>query len=116
MKKFFVTFSIPAAAIADWMSKVDDATRKEQSDKMMQDWKTWMAANEGVILDKGLPLGKTKRITSDGIVDTKNDLNWYLVVNADSHEAAADLFKNHPHLAIPSAYIEVMDASRPGME
>jgi len=115
MKKFFVTFSIPAAAIQQWMTKVDEATRKEQSDEMMQSWKKWVEEHANVIVDKGLPIGKTKRVTESGVADTKNDLNWYLVVEADSHEAAAELFKDHPHLHIPGAYIEVMDSSRPEM-
>jgi hypothetical protein len=114
MKKFFVLFCIPAAAIADWMTNVDEATRTEQSNKMMEEWNEWMKAHEGAILDKGLPLGKTKRVDANGITDTKNDLNWYLVVEAESHEAAAEMFSAHPHIvAIPSAYVEVMDASRP---
>jgi hypothetical protein len=113
MKKFFVTFSIPAASIQEWMASVDEATRKEQTEKMMQEWNDWMAAHAGAILDKGLPLGKTKRVDVSGVTDTKNDLNWYLVVEAESHEAAADMFKDHPHIKeIPSAYVEVMDASR----
>ncbi len=112
MKKFFVTFNIPAAAIQEWMSTVDEATRKEQSGKMMQDWQTWMTAHESSVLDKGLPLGKTKRVTKDGVEDIKNDLNWYLVIEAESHEAAADMFRGHPHLEIPSSYVEIMDASR----
>jgi hypothetical protein len=115
MKKFFVLFCIPASAIADWTANVDETTRKEQTDKMMREWQDWMAAHESVILDKGLPLGKTKKVTSDGIVDSKNDLNWYLVVEAESHEAAAEMLKEHPHLQIPTSYIEVMDASRMGM-
>lgn len=112
MSKYFVTFSIPAAAIEEWVKTVDESTRKEQSDKMMKDWQTWMKDHDSAILDKGLPLGKTKRVTKEGVTDTKNDLNWYLVVEADSHDAAADIFKDHPHLEIPSAYIEIMDASR----
>jgi hypothetical protein len=116
MKKYFVLFCIPAAAIQDWMANVDEATRKEQSDTMMKDWQTWMTEHAATIVDKGLPLGKTKRITGDTVSDTKNDLNWYLVVEAESHEAATEMFKGHPHLQIPSSYIEVMDASRPGMD
>lgn len=115
MKKFFVLFCIPAAAIQEWMATVDEATRKEQSDKMMREWQDWVTAHEGSIVDKGLPLGKTKRVTAEGIADAKNDLNWYLVVEAESHEAAAELFKGHPHLQIPTSYIEVLDASRQGM-
>jgi hypothetical protein len=115
MKKFFATFSIPAASIQEWVANVDEAARKEQTEKMMQEWQAWMTSHESSILDKGLPLGKTKRVTKEGIEDAKNDLNWYLVIEAESHEAAAEMFRNHPHLEIPSAYIEIMDASRPGM-
>ncbi len=115
MKKFFVLFSIPSAAIQDWMANVDETTRNKQSAEMMESWKKWMGEHEGVILDKGLPLGKTKRVDANGVTDIKNDLNWYLTVEAASHEEAAKMFTDHPHLHIPSAYIEVMDASRTGM-
>ncbi|HEX8993864.1 MAG TPA: hypothetical protein VF803_01275 [Candidatus Paceibacterota bacterium] len=115
MKKYVALFCIPQAAIQDWMKNVDEATRKEQSDSMMRQWQEWMDSHESVILDKGLPLGKTKRITSSGITDIKNDLNWYLVIEAESHDAAAELLKDQPHLDIPSAYIEVMDASHQPM-
>jgi hypothetical protein len=115
MKKFFVLFCIPAAAIQDWMTKVDETTRKQQSEEMMHSWAAWMTEHESVILDKGLPLGKTKRVMATGVADIKNDMNWYLLVEAESHEAAAEMFKSHPHLQIPTSYIEVMDASRMGM-
>jgi len=68
-----------------------------------------MEKNDSMIVDKGLPIGKTKHITADGITDIKNDLNWYLVIEAESHDAAAKLFVAHPHLDIPQAYIEVME-------
>lgn len=116
MKKFFVLFGIPAAAIQEWMTTVDEATRKEQTEKLMHDWNEWMAAHEDVIVDKGLPLGKTKRVDANGVSDGKNDLNWYLIVEAESHEAAADMFKDHPHIVqIPSAYAEVMGTQGMGM-
>lgn len=115
MKKFFVLFCIPAKAVEEWKKMVDEATRKEQSDKMMKGWQEWMTAHEKFVVDKGLPVGKTKRVTSEGIVDSKNDVNWYLVVEAESHEAAAEMFKNHPHLHIPASYVDVSDASRGGM-
>jgi hypothetical protein len=45
MKKFVVLFSMPAAMIQQWMETVDEATRKEQSDKMMVEWNEWIAAH-----------------------------------------------------------------------
>lgn len=114
MKKFFVLFCIPAASIQEWIKNVDEATRKEQSSKMMQDWQTWLAAHEAMVVDKGTALGKTKRATAQGIADAHNDLNWYLIVQADSHEAAAQAFEGHPHLQIPSSYIDIIDMNHVG--
>ena len=115
MKKFFVLFCIPGAAIDDWMKNVDEATRKSQTDEMMQSWQAWMAAHEASIVDKGLPVGKTMRVTKDGAAAARNDINWYLVVEAESQDAAVEMFKDHPHLAIPTSYIDISDASRAGM-
>jgi len=33
----------------------------------------------------------------------------YATVEADSHDAAANTFKGHPHLQIPRASIEIME-------
>ena len=118
MKKFFVAFCIPAAAVADWMKNVSEEERKKQTAEMMGSWHKWMEVHKSVFADgQGFPLGKTKRVTKEGIADVKNDLNWYVVVKADSHEAAVDLFKDHPQVIdIPSAYIEVVEIpERPGM-
>jgi len=53
--------------------------------------------------------GKTKRVTASGVSDTKNDIMLYSFVEAESHEAAAKAFENHPHLQIPQSSIEVME-------
>ncbi|HVY72698.1 MAG TPA: hypothetical protein VG984_01445 [Candidatus Paceibacterota bacterium] len=116
MEKYFVTFSMPAATIQNWLATVDEATRKQQTEDMMQKWNEWMEQHAAQIVDKGLPLGKTKRVTKDGIVDTKNELNFYIIVQAESHEAAAELLHTHPQLAvIPDTYIEVMGTAGMGM-
>lgn len=113
MNKYVAIFGLPASAIQEWMATVDEASRKEQSDKLMQEWKQWVVDHKDSIVEEGYPLGKTKRVNKDGVTDTKNDLNWMMVVQADSHEAAANLFVGHPHLVtIPSSYVEVMDANR----
>src|SRR6516165_12217757 len=48
----------------------------------------------------GGPLGKTKKITQRGIEDISNDMGAFTVVRAESNEAAAKLFENHPHFTI----------------
>jgi hypothetical protein len=57
----------------------------------------------------GCPLGKTKRISETGIADTRNDLAGYTIVQAESHEAAAKLFQDHPHFTMfPGEAVEIM--------
>ncbi len=54
-------------------------------------------------------VGKTKRVTGEGTADTRNDIMLYAIAEAESHDAAAKTFKDHPHLQIPQASIEVME-------
>ena len=59
----------------------------------------WEEAHRDSIVFQGGPLGPTKRIGDDGAVtDVVNLLTVFMVVRAESHEAAARLFENHPHM------------------
>ena len=109
-QKFLALYLIPASVMADWM-KTDPETRKAAEQKMGGEWQAWMGAH-GKMLALTEAAGKTKRVTADGVSDTKNEIMLYSIVEADSHEAAASAFKNHPHLQIPQSSIEVM-AVRP---
>ena len=61
----------------------------------------WEADHQDSIVFQGGPLGPPKRIGDDGAVtDRVNLLTVFMVVRADSHEAAARLFENHPHMSI----------------
>ena len=61
----------------------------------------WDEAHRDVIVHKGGPLGPTKRIGDDGqVTDMVNLLTVFMVVRADSFDAAARLFDNHPHMSI----------------
>jgi hypothetical protein len=108
MKRFLVTYLVPASVMADW-KKTDPAQRKEAETKMQAEWKKWMTENTGVFVDAGAGVGKTKLVNKQGTSDTKNDIMLYSVVEAESHEAAAKTFEGHPHLQIPQSSIEVME-------
>jgi len=63
-----------------------------------------------MIVDSGGPLGKTKRASLDGISDCVNTLTGYVIVKAESHHQAAQMFKNHPHFSIfPGDSVEIME-------
>ena len=61
--------------------------------------------------------GKTKRVDGKGASSTKNGVGGYSIVQAQSHSAAAKLFgKDHPHLQMPGAWIEIVEIMPiPGM-
>jgi YCII-related domain len=82
----------------------------EQQKKGMDAWMKWMNANKTSIVEGGGPLGKTKRVDTKGAADTKNGIGGYSVVQAESHDAATKIFgKDHPHLQMPGAWIEIIE-------
>lgn len=110
MKKFLVLYQAPPSVIDEW-KKTPEAERKAAESKMMAEWQQWMTAHASMFTDKGAGAGKTKRITAQGASDTRNDIMLYQIVEADSHDAAAQQFIGHPHLQIPQSSIEVMEIS-----
>jgi hypothetical protein len=109
MKKYMAVFTGSPDAMAGWQA-LDATERQRREAEGMQAWKRWVESNAQAIVDNGAPLGKTKRVTKDGIADTRNNLAAYTVVQAESQEAAARLFENHPHFAIfPGDGVEIME-------
>jgi hypothetical protein len=90
---------------------VDPASvSQETMDKGMAAWGQWMTDHAGAVVDHGGPLGKTKKAAADGVTDIRNGVAGYVIVQAESHEAAAAMFENHPHFAIfPGDSVEIME-------
>ena len=109
MKKFLAIYTASPAGMEAWRS-LDEAARRQKEQAGAAAWKEWATAHQDAIAEQGNPLGKTKRITADGIADTRNAMTAYTVVEAESHEAAAKLFQQHPHFTIfPGDGVEVME-------
>jgi hypothetical protein len=76
----------------------------------MTAWHKWMTDNAASVVVAGGPLGKTKKIGKDGVTDIRNRMTGYIIVQAESHDAAAKLFEGHPHFSIfPGDSVEVME-------
>jgi hypothetical protein len=107
LKKFMVLYLVPPDVMADW-AKTDPATRKAAEEKMRADWDRWMSEHAKMVkvMEAG---GKTKAVTEAGIGDINNNIMLYAIVEADSHERAAQAFVHHPHLTIPRSSIQVME-------
>lgn len=85
------------------------AARQAKEQEGMAAWHAWAEKHRSAIVAMGGPLGSTKKISARGISDVANELGAFTVVRADSHDAAARLFEQHPHFAIfPGDAVEVM--------
>jgi hypothetical protein len=86
-----------------------EAERRAKEQEGIAAWKAWVEKHQAAVAFMGGPLGKTKKVTSSGIDDVGNDMGAFMVVRADSHDAAAKLFEKHPHFTIfPGDGVEVM--------
>ena len=109
MKRFLAIYTGSPDGMARWQA-LDAATRKAREAEGFDAWMDWGKANAAAILDQGSPLGRTKRIDASGISDIRNAVAGYVVVEAETHDAAAKLFENHPHFAIfPGEAVEIME-------
>ena len=99
MKRFLRYILAPRQRLRS--GKRPTSTRGKEREKAgMDGWMTWVRENEASIVELGSPLGKTKRMNAKGISDTQNQMTAYTIVQAESHEAAAELFASHPHFMI----------------
>jgi hypothetical protein len=89
---------------------LSEGERKARIAQGMQAWMEWGKTHTAAIVDQGSPLGKTKRASPEGIADMKNSITGYVIVRAESHEAAAKMFEGHPHFTIfPGDSVEIME-------
>jgi hypothetical protein len=109
MKNFMAVFTGHPDGMAQWKA-LDDATRAAREKEGMAAWMQWGETHKASIIDNGGPLGKTKRVTREGIADIRNNLAGYTVVRAQSQQAAAQMFAGHPHFTIfPGDGVEIME-------
>lgn len=88
----------------------DSADRQQRMLAGMEAWGNWVAGLGDAIVDLGTPLGKTLRVSPDGITPIQNACTAYVIVQAETHEAAAEMFRNHPHFTLmPGDSVEVME-------
>jgi len=91
-----------------WMA-LPESERRAKEQEGIAAWKAWMQRHQAAVAAMGGPLGKTMKITERGIEDVSNQMSAFMVVRAESHVAAAQLFENHPHFTIfPGDSVEVM--------
>jgi hypothetical protein len=106
-----------SAKMAAWKA-LPEADRRKLEQEGMFAWHAWTERHKADIVTMGGPLGKTKKVSTTGVEDVSNALGAFTVVRAESFEAAAKMFENHPHFSIfPGDSVEIMPVlSIPGAE
>ena len=109
MKSYLAMFTGSPSALARWET-LPEPERQHRQTEGVAAWKKWATDNAASIVVMGGPLSRTKLISKRGITDVRNNLGAFTVVQAESQEAAARLFLNHPHFMIfPGEGVEVME-------
>ena len=111
MKTFMAVYTGDPAAFEKWQHAHPDPKQRDEMERDgMQAWMKWGETHARSTVDNGSPLGKTKRINKHGISDVRNNLAGYTIVKAESQDAAARMFINHPHFTIfPGDAVEIME-------
>lgn len=109
MKQFLAVYTGAPDAMMKW-NELPEAERQQRGMAGMKAWHAWVEHNKQNIVELGGPLSRTKRINKEGIADIRNHLSAFTIVRAESQEAAAGLFVDHPHFSIfPGDGVEVME-------
>lgn len=88
-----------------------DIPNKEAGAAHMHAWKKWSADLGAAVIDPGMPVSRSKTITSKGVQDGggSNPLSGITIIEAATMEAAIAMAKGCPHIS-GNGSIEVAEA------
>jgi len=74
----------------------------EEGQAHMQNWKAWMDGMGDAVIDRGMPVGKSKTVSKDGVADDggSNPLSGITIIQADSIDQAVSLCEGSPHVEV----------------
>lgn len=114
MKKFLVLLNAPTASFDAAMAA---APTGRAAGVGMKEWEVWMKKNMKSITYNGGPVGKNARVSASGKTSARNEVGGFLVIEAESADAASKMFADNPHpKLIRDGYIDIMEVMpMPGM-
>lgn len=108
MPRFLAVYTMQPEDLA-WFRSLTTAEQEAIDTAGLKQWMEWEEKNAAAFLDRGGMVGKTLRVTRDGIAKAVNPFCGYIVVEAESIEAAARLFEHHPHFStFPGDGVDIM--------
>ena len=111
MKNFLAVYTGSEASLkASGWYELGEAQQQARQKRGVEAWGCWVETNRDAIVETGAPLGKTLRVSRQGVESITNALSAFTIVRADSHEAAARMFEGHPHFTVfPGDAVEIME-------
>ena len=108
MPRFLAVYTMQPEGLARFRSL--PKAEQDATDTMgLKQWTEWEQKNAASFPDRGGMVGKTLRVTRDGIAKAVNPFCGYIVVEAETIEAAARIFEHHPHFSIfPGDGVDIM--------
>ncbi len=96
-----------------WM-KLDSETQKKRTQQGTLAKEQWELKYKNQLRFEGGPLGKqTKLVDAKGIHDIPSQMGYFMIVEAESFEAAAKMFLEHPHFSIfPGDGVEILECQQ----
>ena len=88
----------------------------EQAKAGMDAWMAWAGKAAGAIVELGAPLGSGRHVESGSHTVGTTQIRGYSILQGASADEIVRLLAGHPHLMMPGASIEVLEAlPMPGM-
>lgn len=74
----------------------------EEGQQHMQQWMAWMDGLGDAVIDRGLPVGASVTVSSDGVTEDggSNPLSGITIIQAENQDVAIAMTKKSPHLDI----------------
>ncbi|MEE9432704.1 MAG: hypothetical protein V3V15_00510 [Sphingorhabdus sp.] len=74
----------------------------EEGQQHMQNWKAWMDSLGDAVVDRGVPVGKSKTVSTDGVTDDggSNPLSGFTILQADDMDGALEMVIGSPHVNV----------------
>lgn len=108
MPRFLAIYTLQPEDLAKFraMPKAEQDRIDAEGVPLWQEWEEQFAAS---ITDRGGMVGKTVRVSRTGTAPATNTICGYLVVEAETIEAAASIFEHHPHIThFPGDGVDIM--------
>ncbi|MGE0698580.1 MAG: hypothetical protein AB7O57_05745 [Hyphomicrobiaceae bacterium] len=108
MPRFVAVYTMKAEDFAAFRAR-PKSERDAIDQAGLKAWEAWGQRNADAIVASDVMVGRTRRVTKTGIVEARNQIAGFLIVEAADISAAAGLFRDHPHITVfPGDGIDIM--------